>query len=314
MQRRTYPIAVSWPSLARLRSADLFVPLILALAVALPLLLALLGVGIRRDRGTPLVLNEVFVNPADPQSGAWVELYNKTDEAITIDGWRLSTATTDVAVLQGSVPPGGYLVVRAPAAWNPESDAVILRAADGNQLDTVHWGPAPAQSPILGWETTAARPPAPDKALTRNPQGLDSDTPKDWLVTQPSPQTRSPASLSVPMYRLLFDITNYVSLIAGFILWSAFFLMGLIARRFELLTGQRSFWAAMLVAPIGIVIYNLIQSYAFFTAGRMTECKTGLAFSVCQQGWAFTALFVSAAAMAIVVQRFYRIAQRILEV
>jgi hypothetical protein len=70
----------------------------------------------------------------------------------------------------------------------------------------------------------------------------------------------------------------------------------------------------MIVAPVGIVVDNIIQSYAYFTAGRMTECKTGLGFSVCQQGWAFTALLLSAMAMAYVVYRFYGIARRILEV
>jgi hypothetical protein len=314
MQRRAYPVPVSLPSLARLGSADLFIPLMLLLAVVLPLLLAFLGVGIRRDLGTPLVLNEVFVNPADPSAGAWVELYNNTDAPMAIDGWRLGTAGADIAQLHGSVPPGDYVVLRTPAVWSPASDAVILRAADGTLIDSVNWGPAPDRSPILHWSKSAARAPAANQSLVRNPQGLDSDTPKDWLPTQPTPGAQSPASLSVGMYRLLFDITNYVTMIAGFILWGAFILIGLIARRFEILTSERTFWGAMLIAPIGIVIYNLIQSYAFFTAGRMTECKAGLSLAACQQGWSFLALFVSAAAMAIVVYRFYVIARRILEV
>lgn len=313
MQRKAYPIPFSMPSLERLRSADLLIPLILCLSFVLPLLLAFLGVGMRTDEQTPLVINEIFVTPkAGGQS--WVELYNNTDEPISIDGWRLSTAGGDVATLQGSVEPRSFEVIKTPSAWNAKSDAVILYGVDGNQIDDVHWGAAPEKSPIVGWSKNAAPAPVENVALVRNPQGLDSNTNKDWTRTQPSPNSQSPASLSTGTYRILFDITNYVSLIAGFLLWGAFILIGLIARRFEMLTGQRSFWTAMTVAPIGIVIYNLIQSYAFFTAGRMTECKTGLGFSACQQGWAFTPLFISSLAMAYVVYRFYGIARRILEV
>jgi hypothetical protein len=313
MQRKAYPIPFSMPSIDRLRSADLLIPLILCLAFVLPLLLAFLGVGIRTDKQTPLVINEVLALPKSG-AGAWVELYNTTDEPITIDGWRLGTINGDVTTLQGSVEPRSFKVIETPAAWNAETDAVILYGIDGNQIDEIHWGKPPAKSPILGWEKNDVNTPKENVALVRNPQGLDSDSDKDWIATRPSPNTQSPASLNAGTYRILFDITNYVSLIAGFLLWGAFILIGLIARRFEMLTGQRSFWTAMTVAPIGIVIYNLIQSYAFFTAGRMTECKTGLSFAVCQQGWAFTPLFLSALAMAYVVYRFYGIARRILEV
>ncbi len=314
MQRRAYAVPFTLPSLERLRSADLFIPLILGLAFVLPLVLAFLGVGIRTDKHTPLVINEAFVNPSAGHAAAWIELYNTSDEPIAVDGWKLSTATRDVQMLQGTVPPHAYLVVRVPSAWSAQADAVILRGIDSDKVDYVHWGIAPAKNPISDWNKTAVRAPAPDVALVRNPQGFDSDTAKDWLPAQPSPNRQSPASLHIGMYRLLFDITNYMSLIAGFLLWGAFILIGLIAKRFEMLTGERSFWSAMIIAPIGIVLYNGVQSYAFFTAGRMTECKTGLAFSACQQGWAFVPLFVSAVAMACVVYRFYGIARRILEV
>lgn len=313
MQRKAYPLPFSMPSLERLRSADLLIPLILCLALVLPLLLAFLGVGIRTPVDTPLVINEIAVLP-QPGAEAWVELYNNSDEPIAIDGWRLSTASGDVQTLQGNVAPRTLHVVKVPSAWNDTSDAVILYGIDGNQIDEIHWGKAPEQSRIIGWEKSAVAAPKAGGALVRNPQGVDSNTNKDWIATRPSPNSQSPASLSSGTYRILFDITNYVSLIAGFLLWGAFILIGLIARRFEMLTGQRSFWSAMTIAPIGIVVYNIIQSYAFFTAGKMTECKTGLGFSVCQQGWAFTALFVSALGMAYVVYRFYGIARRILEV
>jgi hypothetical protein len=316
MQRRAYPIPFSTPSLQRLRSADMLIPVILALAVVLPLLLAFGGVGIRTDLETPVVINELFVTPQDPAKGAWVELYNNTDDAVSVEGWKLGNATGDLVTLTGSIAPRDYLVIEAPAAWNTQGDAVILRGVDSSQIDSVTWGAPPAQNPIVDWKNQAVGAPKLDKSLIRNPQGFDSNAAKDWLpiAMPPTPNRGSAASLSSGTYRLLFDVTNYVSLIAGFLLWGGFILIGLIAKRFEMLTGQRAFWSAMIVAPIGIVVYNSVQSYAFFTAGSMTNCSKGLAFSSCQQGWAFVPLLVSALAMAYVVYRFYGIARRILEV
>ncbi len=305
MLRKAYALPFAVPSFERLRSADLFIPIILSLAFVLPLALAFGGVGIRRAKHTPLVINEAFVNPQHSTAGAWVELYNASDKPVSVDGWKLSTATGDVQTLQGTVAPHSYLLVKTVGAWNAQADAVILRGVDNDKVDYVQWGPAPEKSPISDWNRTAVKAPAPNAALVRNPQGFDSDTSKDWRTAKPSPTAQSPASLNTGLYRLLFDITNYVSLMAGFLLWGAFILIGLIAKRFEMLTGQRAYWSAMIVAPIGIVVYNSIQSYAFFTAGIMTPQ---------QQLWAFSALFVSAAAMAYVVYRFYGIAQRILEV
>ncbi len=67
MQRKAYAVPFALPSFERLRSADLFIPFILGLAFVLPLVLAFLGVGIRKDKQTPLVINEAFVNPSDVQ-------------------------------------------------------------------------------------------------------------------------------------------------------------------------------------------------------------------------------------------------------
>lgn len=305
MQHRAYPLPFALPSLARLRSADLLIPLVLGLSLVLPLLLAFAGVGIRRDLGHPLVINEAFVTPKTPGNGAWVELYNNTDEPISIDGWKIGSVAGDLVTLEGAVAAHSARIVNVPGAWDSQADAVILRGIDGNQIDSVQWGQEPPRSPIVGWSKTAVKAPAPGAALVRNPQGLDSDTRADWRAAPPTPNTQSPVSLDVGTYRLMFDITNYVSLIAGFLLWGAFILIGMIAKRFEMLTGQRSFWIAMVIAPIGIVIYNIIQSYGFFTVGAM---------SYNQQLTAFTALFISACAMAYVVYRFYGIARRILEV
>ncbi|GIV96099.1 MAG: hypothetical protein KatS3mg057_0756 [Herpetosiphonaceae bacterium] len=149
--------------------------------------------------------------------------------------------------------------------------------------------------------------------------GLDSNAASDWRPGPASPGSRSLPTVRSSTRIVLIELTNYISLIGGFLLWSAFVLIGLIARRFERLTGQRTFWQAMVIAPIGIVIYNLIQTNAFFSRGAMTDCRTTkrgwvFEFSLCEQLWSFVPLFIAAAIMTYAILLFYRAARRILEV
>ena len=260
--------------------------------------------------GTQLgTVNEVYLDATPGKQ--WVELLNTTDKPIDLNGWRLRNSKGDIARLGDiTLQPGKLQVVRPQVGgWKPTGDAVVLVNAQGKTADGLSWNTVALQG-----IPKFARPIKAGTSLTRNPQGMDTDAGADWqLLNRPSEGTQSPASLGTGLYRVLFAATNYISLIAGILLWAAFLLIGLIARRFETLTGQRSYWVAMLVAPLGIIIYNFIQSYAFFTAGRMTDCTTGKTFATCQQGYAFVPLMLSGIAMVYVVYRFYGIARDILD-
>ncbi|GAC1360765.1 MAG: hypothetical protein NVSMB42_20380 [Herpetosiphon sp.] len=301
-------LPVRLPALPRLFSSSNLLNVGLFLAVVLPLVLFAAGVGVRKGKGTPVVVNQVFVD-ADPRH-EWIELLNTTTSGIDVEGWTVASRHGGVARLHGQLEPGVLTVVHPEVGgWQPTSDRVVLRTASDTLVDGVGWGDVGAQAGI----PLVKLPFGAGKALIRNPQGLDSGTADDWWVTRPSPAVQSPASLGIGLHRMLFAATNYIAVIGGLLLWGAFLLIGLIARRFETLTGQRAYWPAMVVAPVGIVIYNAIQAYAFFTAGRMTDCRQGLWLSACQQGYAFTALLLSSAAMAVVVYRFYHIARQILD-
>ncbi|MBN1485508.1 MAG: lamin tail domain-containing protein [Chloroflexia bacterium] len=144
-----------------------------------------------------------------------------------------------------------------------------------------------------------------EHSLERRTIGVDTNSPGDF-IRQPFP---SPASVNVPAStraaQLLFiDWTNAVSFAGGIILWVAFVYIALIARRFEALTQQRTYWQAMLVSPVGILIYNIVQAYGFLTRGSMTPGE---------QRFSFLVLFFSALACTALVYVFRRRAQRILE-
>ncbi len=307
-------IAIRPPSTAGFGSTDLILGATLFLVVVLPLLLFTAGAGIRRGLGTPVVINEVLVAPKTG-SEAWAEIYNATDMPVVLDGWQIASTRGNLAALEGTIAPRSFRVARVPTgAWEATGDAVFLKRRNGDAFDSMGWGTfKSAETPVVSGNTT------PGVAFVRNPQGLDSDTAKDFAPAPPTPGTRSPASLRPATYRLLFDATNYLSLIAGFLLWGAFMLIGLVARRFEMLTGQRTMWAVMMAGPLGIVIYNVIQANAFFQKGIMTTCKTPAGawtfrFAECEQGWAFSALFLAAVTMTFIIHRFYQIARRILEI
>jgi hypothetical protein len=300
---------------------------ILFLAVGIPLFLALLGVGLFDDKPTQVIISEVA---SGPRGAAYVELYNDTDDDIDIKGWSVKTLSGTAELERNTViKPGSYLIVPSyPKAFEQAHPALAEAAAKasgqiefaapkgmvaiyntkGITVDAVTW-------PML--------PPAgaPRPSLVRRTQGLDSDTPGDWRPGPATPGTFGLPTIRMPSRIFLLEVTNYLSLIGGFLLWAAFVLMGLIARRFETLTGQRTFWQAMVIAPVGILIYNLIQANGFFTKGSMTDCRDPAAnnawafgFSKCEQLWSFVPLFIAACAMAYVVYLFYRISRRILEV
>jgi len=290
---------------------------------------------------TPVVINEVY--PAylsdDPAPHQWFELLNRTGKWMTLEGWSVEiTASNRLSLPTIVLPPHGYavvagsrdqflaghsnypgLVVSAENAWpglNRKSDFLVLRDAQRQPVDAVNWGsgskgPADARlwtAPSFGsgapWLLKSGQV-AADHSLERRPAGVDHDGPGDF-IRQPFP---SPGTVNIPAggrpdYLLFISWTNVVSVAGGILLWIAFVYIALIARRFEALTQQRTLWQAMLVVPIGILVYSLFQAYGFLTRGSML---------LREQWWGFLALFVSALLCAGLVFLFRRRAKGILE-
>ncbi len=289
------------------------------------------------ESSAAVVINEVY--PAllsdDPGPHQWIELYNRTQEWQMLDGWALETAAGGRLPLPHvALPPHGYLVVAASVEqfmadhptyigevvapttpWpglDQQADYIVLRDLQGQPVDAVNWGTLPPNAPEDAglWSEPKFSGGTPwlketSFSFERWPVGVDRDVSTD-LIYQPYP---SPGTVNVPSAtraanNLFIQWTNVASYAGGLLLWIAFVYIALIARRFETLTQQRTFWQAMLVAPSGIMVYNIIQAWGFLQRGRMNDTE---------KWWGFSILFVSALICTGLVYLFRDRAKRILE-
>ena len=63
--------------------------------------------------------------------------------------------------------------------------------------------------------------------------------------------------LTTSEYLLYVTLTNYIAVLAGVTLWSALFLLGLVARRLEQAFAVATGWRLLLTAPSGILMYTV---------------------------------------------------------
>jgi hypothetical protein len=292
---------------------------------------------------TAVVINEVYpaLMAADPAPEQWVELYNRTGDWQKLENWSLETVAGNYMLLPTiELPPDGYAIIAAsldwfqsthpgylgvvvsPAAWSGIDLAngfVVLRNQNGDPVDFVNWGDptllAAQPAGVKLWDKPSIPPGAGwifkdgnlqvDHSLERRPVGMDRDVPADWF-RQPflSPGTVYPPSATGSEQALFIDWTNVASFAGGILLWIAFVYVALIARRFQALTRQRTFWQAMLIAPSGILFYNIVQGYGFLVRGQMSDPE---------KWWGFVVLFVSAVLCTVLVFIFLQRAKSILE-
>ena len=162
-----------------------------------------------------LVISEVMYDP--PQSGAdtdyeWVEIFNPTSAAVNLIGWKLRDNTSDDALPQFVLAPGGYLIVAATTSGfttnNPgfmgqlvslegsignglgnTADRVLLIAPDGTTtVDAMSYG-----GDVGGFNPSCPNAPV-GGSLARVPSTQDTDNAADWAV-QASP---SPGGAGIP--------------------------------------------------------------------------------------------------------------------
>ena len=95
---------------------------------------------------TGLIINEFETNPPGTDKGAeYVELYNNSTGSIDLEGYTLLAASdrkTKSMELSGTINPGEHLLiypkftlVNSSGKYTKNGEAVILKDADGNELD-----------------------------------------------------------------------------------------------------------------------------------------------------------------------------------
>ncbi|GAI28578.1 unnamed protein product, partial [marine sediment metagenome] len=69
----------------------------------------------------------------------------------------------------------------------------------------------------------------------------------------------------------------YFPLVLGAVLlWLAFIVLGIIARRYEIVLGERTDWQFMVFAPTGILFFAVIQLFFCGFEGKMMLPKGGI--------------------------------------
>lgn len=124
-----------------------------------------------------LVINEIEINPSGTDAGReWVELYNATDQAIDLAGWRISytyrtIGTFPLAEASRPLPPGGFFVFTYPGICLVNATLARVQLFDpaGTVID----------------ETPVIRDEADDeKSWQRFPNGGDPATPDLWVFRE----------------------------------------------------------------------------------------------------------------------------------
>lgn len=86
----------------------------------------------------------------------------------------------------------------------------------------------------------------------------------------------APFGIEESTYRALAIIPNYVLVVGAILLWLAFIFLGIIARRYEIVLGEKTNWQFMVIAPTGILLFALIQLIFCGIGGKMMLPKGGI--------------------------------------
>jgi len=86
----------------------------------------------------------------------------------------------------------------------------------------------------------------------------------------------APFGIEPATYRTLAIIPNYLLVLGAILLWLAFIILGIIARRYEIVLSERTDWQFMIFAPTGILIFAIIQLLYCGIGGKMMLPKGGI--------------------------------------
>lgn len=156
-----------------------------------------------------VLISEVYYSVDVPHgnkpANEWIELYNGTQGAVALGGWKIEDSTASDVIPSGTIlAPGKFLVISAATStrgfWGLPStvqfvslgdalgdglsntgDKIVLRNASGAIVDAVSWGT----------NTSVMQPPVPvvsyGESMSRSTISRDTDTASDWTARSPSP-------------------------------------------------------------------------------------------------------------------------------
>jgi hypothetical protein len=158
------------------------------------------------SRTKSIVINEVMYDPmtTPDADGEWVELYNAGDATVSLDGWSLADASSNVALSELIIAPHGFAIVAASDAFDDayadydgvlvvlgrrignslgnDGDRLTLLDATGATVDAISWG-----GDASAFEPSIDDVPA-GHSIERRVTGADTDRAGDWVDNErPSP-------------------------------------------------------------------------------------------------------------------------------
>lgn len=86
----------------------------------------------------------------------------------------------------------------------------------------------------------------------------------------------APFGIDPDTYQALAIIPNYLLVLGALLLWLAFIVLGIIARRYEIVLGEKTDWQFIIFAPTGILCFAVIQLYYCGFGGKMMLPKGGI--------------------------------------
>jgi hypothetical protein len=111
----------------------------------------------------------------------------------------------------------------------------------------------------------------------------------------------APFGIDAAQYKVLVVFPNYFLILGAAVLWLAFIILGIIARRYEIVLGERTDWQFMIFAPTGILAFAIIQLVYCGIGGNMMLPKGGINYI------AYLAFFVSGSLSLWANYKFYRV-------
>lgn len=256
--------------------------------------------------GKPLTGGAIFIVANNPA------LVN--DEAYKL---MLESARDEMARALVKRPPLALEERQVLGNLNPAKGLVVLKGPGGQVLDQVGWGgpEAATRAALASQGEVNINLPAPNsdqKSLGRT-ASFGQRPPSDpgpinpgifTLHNTPTPGFGDTQRSKASYQFLLTTFTDVVATAGGILLWLAFCVMGLVARRFEGLSGQKTYWQYFMAAPAGILVYAVIQVTDSIVSGRLTDFWS----------WpAYLALFLSGLACVYVVNILGLIARNIMD-
>ncbi|HOX41135.1 MAG TPA: DUF5011 domain-containing protein [bacterium] len=169
-----------------------------------------------------VVINEFYVS-----SGEWVELWNKTDEVISLEGWTIKDLANSARSLTslGEVPADSITVYNVSGSWlndkGTEKETITLFDNEGNQVDTVSYGtdltvdvvaPGGGQSACLDSEGNWTIVEYPTKGL---PNDIVGKPVAPVLASVPSPTNNKKPELRWDPIESYPSVTSYTLSIDG---------------------------------------------------------------------------------------------------